>query len=193
MGVCDTPDSPLPCAFQWRKRFSLCPVLNSQLPSLFFHWEPEFQTATRFSLPQTVKHILALLKRIVSFSVKKDLCDGTPFSIQMPKVNNQKTKDLTPERLSELLKVIDKSENIQAANVMKLSLFTGLRRGKMFKLKWKDINFERGLINLRGPKGGSDQKIPLNGASLSDLLIKHGLKSVRIKVLVNRPTKFWTC
>ena len=76
---------------------------------------------------------------------------------------------------------------------MKLSLFTDMRRGKMFKLKWKDINFERGLISLRGPKGGSDQKIPLNGASLSDLLIKHVLKSVRIKVLVNRPTKFWTC
>jgi|TARA_B100000315_G_scaffold254729_1_gene296397 integrase len=55
---------------------------------------------------------------------------------------------------------------------MKLSLFTGMRGGKMFKLKWKDINFERGLINLRDPKGGSDQKIPLND-SAHELLKNH--------------------
>lgn len=88
---------------------------------------------------QTVKHILVLLKRIINFGVKKGLCEGLPFSIEIPKVNNQKTEDLTPEQLSKLLKTIEKSENIQASNMMKLSLFTGMRRGEMFKLKWKDI------------------------------------------------------
>ena len=34
----------------------------------------------------------------------------------------------------------------------------------MFKLKWDDIDFNRGFINLIDPKGGPDQKIPLNDA-----------------------------
>jgi len=32
----------------------------------------------------------------------------------------------------------------------------------MFKLKWNDIDFQRGFISIRNPKGGVSQKIPLN-------------------------------
>jgi integrase len=77
-------------------------------------------------------------------------------------VNNQKTEDLTPEQLETLLKVIDEEPNKQASNIMKTALFTGMRRGELFRLKWDDIDFERGFIHIREPKGGIDQKIPLN-------------------------------
>ncbi len=111
---------------------------------------------------QTVKHVLALLKRIVNFGVNKGICDGMPFRIEMPQVNNLKTEDLTHEQLTQLLEAIDQDTNIQAANLMKLALFTGMRRGELFKLRWKDVDFERGFLNIRDPKGGPDQKIPLN-------------------------------
>ena len=45
---------------------------------------------------------------------------------------------------------------------MRLALFTGMRRGEMFKLKWDDIDFQRGFISIKNPKGGVSQKIPLN-------------------------------
>jgi len=112
--------------------------------------------------PQTVKHILALLKRIINFGVNKNLCQNIGFKIELPKVNNLKTEDLNPEQLARLLEVIEKDTNIQAANLMKMALFTGMRRGELFKLQWDDIDFERGFINIRDPKGGPDQKIPLN-------------------------------
>jgi len=35
----------------------------------------------------------------------------------------------------------------------------------MFKLKWQDVNFDTGFISLRDPKGGPDQKIPINDAT----------------------------
>ena len=57
---------------------------------------------------------------------------------------------------------IEKDENIQAGNLMKMALFTGMRRGELFKLKWKDIDEHRGFIHIRDPKGGPDQKVPLN-------------------------------
>ena len=112
--------------------------------------------------PGTVKNILELLRRIIQFGVKKNLCWGLNFTIEMPKVNNTKTEDLTTEQFSNLLRAIDKDTNIQAANMMRLVLYTGMRRGELFKLKWSDINFQREFINIRNPKGGLDQKIPLN-------------------------------
>ena len=45
---------------------------------------------------------------------------------------------------------------------MRLALYTGMRRGEMFKLKWNDIDFQRGFIAIKNPKGGVSQKIPLN-------------------------------
>ena len=37
-----------------------------------------------------------------------------------------------------------------------------MRRGEVFKLKWEDVDFDRGFIHIRQPKGGKDQSIPLN-------------------------------
>jgi len=122
--------------------------------------------------PGTVKNVLELLRRIVNFGVRKKLCPGINFTIEMPRTDNVKTEDLTPEQLSKLLGAIEKDTNIQAANMMKLALYTGMRRGEMFKLKWKDIDFNRGFINIKDPKGGPDQKIPLNDAA-RDLLESH--------------------
>jgi integrase len=115
--------------------------------------------------PQTIKHILNLLSWIVNFGVKRNLCTVLPFKIEKPQVNNEKTEDLTPEELENLLNAIEKDENINAQNLMKLVLFTGMRRGELFKLKWKHVDFHRGFISIVDPKGGPDQKIPMNDAT----------------------------
>ena len=78
------------------------------------------------------------------------------------KVNNLKTEDLSPEELSRLMTAIDEEEDIHVKNIMKMALFTGMRRGELFKLQWDDIDFERGFILIRDPKGGANQTIPLN-------------------------------
>jgi integrase len=112
--------------------------------------------------PQTVKLTLSLLLRISNFGVQKRLSEPLPFKVEIPTVHNEKTEDLTPTQLSKLLEAIEKDAHPQAGNLMRMALFTGMRRGEMFKLKWKDMDFERGFISIRDPKGGPDQKIPLN-------------------------------
>jgi integrase len=112
--------------------------------------------------PQTVKHVLGLLKRIVHYGVARQLCQSLNFELEPVKVDNQKTEDLNPEQLKRLLTEIDNSTDIEAANIMRLALYTGMRRGEMFKLKWNDIDFQRGFIAIKNPKGGVSQKIPLN-------------------------------
>jgi integrase len=115
--------------------------------------------------PATVRNALELLRRIVNFGVKKHLCQGLSFTIQMPKVNNLKTEDLTPEELTRLLQAIDEDENRQVANIMKMALVSGMRKGEILKLRWQDIDFERGFIHILDPKGKTDQVIPLNDAA----------------------------
>jgi integrase len=107
---------------------------------------------------------MALLKRISNFGKNKRLCKGIDFKIVLPKVNNVKTEFLTEAQLKKLLDAIEKDTNPYAGPIMLTALYTGMRKGEILHLKWDDVDFEHGFIHIRGPKGGQDQKIPLNEA-----------------------------
>jgi integrase len=148
--------------------------------------------------PSTVKNILELLRRVINFGVKRNLCPPLTFTIKMPPVNNEKTEDLSPEQLTSLMEVLNTDENRLACNLMKMVLFTGMRRGELFNLKWDDVDFKRSFVHIRDPKGGADQIIPLNSESSkilhsnkrsnSDYVFpgRNGKKRTDIKKVVNR-------
>lgn len=131
--------------------------------------------------PQTVAHVLGLLRRIINFGMKRGLCPGPGFTIQLPRVSNQKTEDLTPEQMAKLLEVIDghvthRTPQRQGAYMMKLALLTGMRRSEMFKLQWDDIDWHRKNIVLRDAKSGRDEIIPVSSYTenlLGDIHYEH--------------------
>jgi len=123
--------------------------------------------------PQTVKNVLALLRRIARFGVKRNLCSGLTFQIDMPRnINNIVTEDLSDEQLARLLEALDNDPDFQTANLVRLCLCTGLRRSELLRLQWSHIDFERGFIHIKDPKGGPDQVIPMND-SAREILEKH--------------------
>ena len=111
-------------------------------------------TLSKTLKPQTVKHVLILLQRIINFGVKNGLCDGLGFKIEMPRVNNLSTEDLNPEQLANLIEATNSEHDYQAANFMRMALFTGMRRGELFKLQWDDIDFDRGLYPYKAQPQG---------------------------------------
>lgn len=80
----------------------------------------------------------------------------------MPSVDNIKTEDLTPEQMLALFRAVESTPYQTAATMMKLAIYTGMRRGEIFKLKWADLDFHRGFIHIVNPKGKKSQKIPMN-------------------------------
>jgi len=120
------------------------------------------RTACKGKSPQTIKHVLTLLKRITNYGVKQNLCKGLSFHIDTPKLDNRVTEDLTPDQLKTLLEVLDAHDNQDVANILKVALLTGMRRGEIFKLMWDDLDFHKKTIHIRSPKGGQNATIPMN-------------------------------
>lgn len=112
--------------------------------------------------PQTQKHVVHLVKRVCNFGMDNALCPGPNFKIKAPLVNNKVTETLSKDELKRLLAVLDNYSNRQVANLLKLAMATGMRRGELFKLEWTDINFDIGIIHLRDPKGKTDVYLPMN-------------------------------
>lgn len=136
--------------------------------------------------PATVRNVLELLRRIINFAGKKQLCKTPGFSIEMPKVNNIRTEDLNPEQMENLLLVLregivtekdgtQKMLDPDAREAMLLALSTGMRAGEIFRMTWDDVDFQRGFITIREPKGGTNQTIPLSDAARD--LLEHRTRS----------------
>lgn len=151
--------------------------------------------------PMTVKNALELLRRLINFGAKQELCTrpaGLHFN--MPQIDNQKTECLTPEQARALIEALDADPDQNLANLMRLALVTGMRRGALLALQWADIDFERGFITLRGEvaKSGKTQTIPLTAAAKAILENtppqrsafvfpgKDGKKRVEIRRFLNR-------
>ena len=116
--------------------------------------------------PQTIKHALGLLRRIIRFGVKKGLCssvDRSKLYFEMPVVDNERTENLTESQLKSYLEALDREPDQNAASFLRLALATGMRKGAIMALQWDDIDFERGFITLRGgaAKKGKTERIPM--------------------------------
>jgi len=119
--------------------------------------------------PATIANALELLRRLINYGVKHNLCPPLPFTIELPKKNNEVTEYLTPEEAKRFFDVLESWPNQDISRMLKLAMFTGMRRGEIFKLQVVDIDFHQALIWLRDPKGGKDVSIPLS-APVSELL-----------------------
>jgi integrase len=106
----------------------------------------------------------------------------------MPKVDNLVTEQLDGEQLKYLLKAIAEDQHEQAGPMMKVALFTGMRRSEIFRLKWQDLDFENEQIRLTNTKSGKTKFIPMN--ELSKPLFKSIPKNSEL-VFPGRNGKQW--
>ena len=107
---------------------------------------------------QTVKHALALLRRIMLRMVKWRLWRGQlPFDdFDMPRVNNARTRILTPYQAQALLEALAITSP-RTYQMSLISLHCGLRFGEIAVLTRQDLDFDRMSILIRDPKGGVDR------------------------------------
>jgi len=122
--------------------------------------------------PATIRHVLELLRRLANFAAKNNLCSGLSFKIQMPKVENYKTEELSNAQLQKLMQVLEEESDIQVSNLVRLALYTGMRRGELFNLNWGDIDFYNKTITVKSDKKGDQPTIPLNEMA-EKVLVEH--------------------
>jgi integrase len=113
----------------------------------------------------TVISVLSLFKRIANFGVKRRLCEGLRFAVEMPKGAREKTEDMTEQQMARYIRICREWPDRQAGDFQLLLLFTGARRGEIRNLKWSDVDLDRGFLALRGRKGGEDVTIPMSDAA----------------------------
>lgn len=111
--------------------------------------------------PATVNRHLSILSKIFSLAVDAELVENNPCRrVKKFRLNNQRTRVLSAEDERELFSAL--GDNGLVKNIVSLALHTGMRRGEIFNLKWFDVDFNRGLIQVMESKSGKKRIVPMN-------------------------------
>jgi integrase len=109
--------------------------------------------------PGTVQKEITVLKHALRLAVEWELLNHNPAQgARLPKLPEGRTRYLSPAELKAALEV--------AADWMRapiaLAAFTGMRRGELLGLQWKDVDMDGRRVYPRETKNGSLRVVPLN-------------------------------
>lgn len=98
---------------------------------------------------KTIKHYLSFISSVFSYAVRMEFVDRNPCEkVKLPKNDTAEKKIYTQEEMQRLLRLMN-DEPIKYKAFFYLLAYTGMRRGEMLGLEWKDIDYESEIISIR--------------------------------------------
>jgi integrase len=151
---------------------------------------------------RSIKHTAKLKDAIkcvfqwaINNEVVKGLTDSPTYGVSVSRKTNRKTEVLTEEITKKLLQT---SRNLghEWYPVWALAIYTGMRSGELFALKWENINFDKEVIKISEAyklktkkfgttKTGVERVVPIN-AELMKVLIDLKPKTIESTFVLPR-------
>ncbi|MFD0048902.1 tyrosine-type recombinase/integrase [Actinomycetes bacterium NPDC127524] len=120
----------------------------------------------------TIKKLNNILKSALDHAVNMELLPSNPIvKVQLPKITKKEMKVWQIEEMNQFLQVAIKHRFYPAFH---LALTTGMRRGEILGLRWKDVDLEKGILYVHQTLSG-DGKYFLNGAKT-----EAGVRSIKL-------------
>lgn len=156
--------------YQYLKPFyAKTPLTISTREISAFRQELEMQQTRQGSRlsSQTIAHILKLLRTLINFAVKNELCPkNSKLYFDIPKVQNTVNEYLTEKQLKQYINALQEEENLYVKAFLTTALYTGMRKKALYHLAWQDIDSRHNIIYLQAKNAKKRQAdyIPLPSA-----------------------------
>ena len=117
----------------------------------------------------TVKLELAIISHLYSVARAEwsfESLENPIRFLRMPKIPKGRTRRVSNHEIQSLIKNTD---SIDLPVILELAVETGMRRGEIALLEWKNVNFEKRTIQLYETKNGESRVVPLSTAAVKIL------------------------
>ncbi|HMX24608.1 MAG TPA: site-specific integrase [Blastocatellia bacterium] len=114
---------------------------------------------------------LAMMSKVFVLAIKKGYCEENPVKkVDWPHQPNRRERVVSDAEEELILSKLNGKYASLRAPIL-TALYSGMRRGEMFALRWMDVDFERGFVRLRETttKNGKARTVPLIEPALSEL------------------------
>jgi len=110
--------------------------------------------------PASVRLEMACFKTIMGLAVRDGLIERNPVAaVKMPRVNNARDRVITPAEYRRLVAKVSKRAPYMTS-IVALAYETGMRRGEILGLHWKDLQRRPGFAYLSETKNGTSLGSP---------------------------------
>ena len=109
--------------------------------------------------PATVHRHFTVLKAILNRITALKLVRAEIVKrVKLPKYHNQIVRYISPRQEEALL------DSLPGQNrpIVVVALNTGLRRGELLGLRWRDVDWDTGIISVDKTKSGKPHRVPMN-------------------------------
>ena len=100
---------------------------------------------------KSVKLHVSLVSTIFDYAIKMQMVKENPCkNVTLPKPDTKEREIYTLEEAQQLLELFDQEEecNFKYVVFFTLAMYTGLRKGELLGLEWKDFDFEHNLMTV---------------------------------------------
>lgn len=102
--------------------------------------------------PKSIKNYVSFISSVFDYAVKQQLVNANPCrNVTLPRVIQKDKNVYTLDEIQKILQWLDeeKTDYFHFVMFFKIAIFTGLRRGELLGLEWKDFNFDNCLMQVR--------------------------------------------
>src|SRR5262249_2891940 len=118
----------------------------------------------------TVQRELELLSGIFTMAVHNNLIETNPVrKVRKFKLDNQRVRYLSADEEQRLMQVLI-GRRARLRPIIILALNTGMRRGEILSLEWRQVDFNRNNLILTKTKTDRTRFLPMNQAVRDELL-----------------------
>jgi len=141
--------------------------------------------------PRTIQHSLAIFRLVWNHAKKRGIVskECPTCNIDMPRVDNARSRFLTPSEASKLLDAIKELDQ-RAWELTLAALYTGARLGELSSLTWAGIDLEGDTVRLIHTKTGKPRTVPL-AAPLKEVLKNKTTNPPEAPVFTNSKREQW--
>ena len=150
---------------------NVCDVLGYRFDKAFEPSKP-----VKVITNKTIKHHHRLVSTILSQAVYWQVIPSNPANrVKPPRVTRTEAKYLDEKQAVELLQLLE-GESMMHRTMIKLFIYSGLRRGELCGLEWKDIDFENQLISV----SRSSQYVPGKGIFTKETKTESSVRTIKL-------------
>jgi integrase len=138
---------------------------------------------TKSGHPYAANRVIALLSKMLNLSVRWGWRKDNPAKGIEKNHEEKREVYLTPDEVAGLAKALAEHHDRQAANVIRLLLLTGARKGEVLKARWDEIDLAAGVWTKRSAhtKQKKSHRVPLSAPArqlVAQLHEERGAESV---------------
>ena len=148
-------------------------IANNILPALkhlkvadvtYSHIDALHRKITRRGTTYTANRTLAILSKMFSLAIKWQWRADNPAKGIERNQEVHRHRYLSADELARLTKALDEHRDQQAANIIRLLLLTGARRGEVLAARWDDLDLMAGIwVKPAGStKQRTEHRVPLS-------------------------------